>query len=77
MAGGVSVNGSNLLSGSGGFYLLGASLVQPLFRGDELNAKRRSAVAAYGAPARLSESTIASSGAASIRHSDPIPASRA
>src|SRR5262249_7267697 len=29
------------------FYLLGASLSQPIFRGGELQARRRSAVAAY------------------------------
>jgi NodT family efflux transporter outer membrane factor (OMF) lipoprotein len=37
---------SGELSGAG-FYLLGAQLAQPLFRGGELRAKRRSAVAAY------------------------------
>src|SRR5262245_53943082 len=37
---------SGELSGAG-FYLLGAQLAQPLFRGGELQAKRRSAVAAY------------------------------
>jgi NodT family efflux transporter outer membrane factor (OMF) lipoprotein len=37
----------DFLSGGTGFYLLGASLVQPIFRGDELQSKRRSAVAAY------------------------------
>jgi len=35
------------LSGGAGFYLLGAQLAQPLFRGGELRAKRRSAIAAY------------------------------
>ena len=37
----------DLFGGGTGFYLLGASLVQPLFRGGELQARRRSAVAAY------------------------------
>ncbi|HEX3140236.1 MAG TPA: TolC family protein, partial [Rhizobacter sp.] len=33
--------------GGNGFYFLGASLVYPLFRGGELQARRRSAIAAY------------------------------
>ena len=37
----------DLFSGGTGFYVLGASLAQPIFRGGELQAKRRSAVAAY------------------------------
>jgi NodT family efflux transporter outer membrane factor (OMF) lipoprotein len=50
----LSATGGSLASSGGdwftsgtGFYLLGASLAQPIFRGDELQAKRRSAVAAY------------------------------
>jgi NodT family efflux transporter outer membrane factor (OMF) lipoprotein len=46
-AGSLASNGGDFLSGGTGFYLLGASLVQPIFRGDELQSKRRSAVAAY------------------------------
>ena len=42
-----SSNGGDLFAGSSGFYLLGAALTQPLFRGGELQAKRRAAVAAY------------------------------
>jgi NodT family efflux transporter outer membrane factor (OMF) lipoprotein len=45
--GSLASNGGDLLSSGTGFYLLGASLAQPLFHGDELRAKRRSAVAAY------------------------------
>ena len=40
-------NGGDLFSSGSGFYVLGASLAQPLFHGDELQAKRRAAVAAY------------------------------
>jgi len=36
-----------LFAGGSGFYFLGASLLQPLFRGGELQARKRSAVAAY------------------------------
>jgi len=46
-AGSLAASGGDLLSSGTGFYLLGASLSQPLFRGDELQSKRRSAVAAY------------------------------
>ena len=46
-AGSLASSGGDFLSGGTGFYLLGASLVQPIFRGDELQSKRRSAVAAY------------------------------
>jgi NodT family efflux transporter outer membrane factor (OMF) lipoprotein len=45
--GSLASSGGDLLSSGTGFYLLGASLTQPLFHGDELQAKRRSAVAAY------------------------------
>jgi len=42
-----SSNGGDLFASGSGFYLLGASLAQPLFRGGELQARRRAAVAAY------------------------------
>lgn len=42
-----SSNGGDLFAGSSGFYILGAALTQPLFRGGELQARRRAAVAAY------------------------------
>ena len=42
-----SSNGGDLFAAGSGFYLLGASLAQPIFRGGELQARRRSAVAAY------------------------------
>jgi NodT family efflux transporter outer membrane factor (OMF) lipoprotein len=45
--GSLAANGGDLFSGGTGFYLLGATLTQPIFRGGELRAKRRSAVAAY------------------------------
>ncbi len=45
--GSLSTNGSGLLGGGTGFSFLGASLVQPLFRGGELQARKRSAVAVY------------------------------
>lgn len=45
--GSLASSGGDFLSGGTGFYLFGASLAQPLFHGDELRAKRRSAVAAY------------------------------
>jgi NodT family efflux transporter outer membrane factor (OMF) lipoprotein len=45
--GSLASNGGDLFSSGSGFYLLGASLTQPLFHGGELEAKRRSAVAAY------------------------------
>jgi NodT family efflux transporter outer membrane factor (OMF) lipoprotein len=46
MGGTLAANGSDLFSGNW-FYLLSASLAQPIFHGGELQAKRRSAVAAY------------------------------
>jgi NodT family efflux transporter outer membrane factor (OMF) lipoprotein len=46
-AGSLAASGGDLFSAGTGFYLLGASLTQPLFRGGELQARRRSAVAAY------------------------------
>ncbi|HSW25690.1 MAG TPA: efflux transporter outer membrane subunit, partial [Burkholderiaceae bacterium] len=42
-----SSNGGDLFAAGSGFYLLGAALMQPLFRGGELQARRRAAVAAY------------------------------
>ena len=45
--GSLASNGGDLFASGTGFYLLGASLTQPLFRGGELQARRRSAVAAY------------------------------
>lgn len=42
-----SSNGGDLFAGGSGFYILGAALAQPLFRGGELQARRRAAVAAY------------------------------
>lgn len=45
--GSLASNGGDLFGSGTGFYLLGASLVQPLFNSGELQAKRRAAVAAY------------------------------
>ena len=45
--GSLASSAGDLLSSGTGFYVLGASLAQPIFRGGELQAKRRSAVAAY------------------------------
>ena len=45
--GSLASSGGDLFASGTGFYLLGASLAQPIFRGGELQAKRRSAVAAY------------------------------
>jgi len=45
--GSLASSGGDLFSSGSGFYLLGASLTQPLFHGGELEAKRRSAIAAY------------------------------
>ena len=45
--GALSTRPGDLFEGGNGFYLLGASLIYPLFRGGELQARRRSAVAAY------------------------------
>jgi NodT family efflux transporter outer membrane factor (OMF) lipoprotein len=45
--GSLSTSARDLFGGATGFYTLGASLMQPLFRGGELQARRRSAVAAY------------------------------
>jgi hypothetical protein len=43
----LTTDAGDVFSGGTGFYYLGASLVQPLFHGGELRARRRSAVAAY------------------------------
>jgi NodT family efflux transporter outer membrane factor (OMF) lipoprotein len=45
--GSLASTGGDLFSSGSGFYVLGASLTQPLFHGDELQSKRRSAIAAY------------------------------
>jgi NodT family efflux transporter outer membrane factor (OMF) lipoprotein len=45
--GSLAASGGDLFAGGTGFYLLGAALSQPIFRGGELQAKRRSAIAAY------------------------------
>ena len=45
--GSLASNAGDLFSSGSGFYVLGASLTQPLFHGDELQSKRRSAIAAY------------------------------
>jgi NodT family efflux transporter outer membrane factor (OMF) lipoprotein len=46
-AGVLGTHAGDLLSAGSGFYLLGASLAQPVFRGGELQARRRAALAAY------------------------------
>jgi len=46
-AGSLAASAGDLFGSGTGFYLLGASLAQPLFRGGELQARRRAAVAAY------------------------------
>jgi NodT family efflux transporter outer membrane factor (OMF) lipoprotein len=46
-AGTLSTHVGDLIGAGTGFYLLGATLTQPIFHGGELRAKRRSAVAAY------------------------------
>ena len=51
--GSLASKGSDLFASGTGFYLLGASLVQPLFNHGELTAKRRAAVAAYDAAAAV------------------------
>jgi len=56
--GSLAANGAALLSGSGAFYLLGASLAQPIFHGQELQARRRAAVAAYEQAAAAYEETV-------------------
>ena len=46
-AGSLATRAGDLFGGGTAFYLLGASLSQPIFRGGELQAKRRAAVATY------------------------------
>ncbi|HKA45316.1 MAG TPA: efflux transporter outer membrane subunit [Burkholderiales bacterium] len=46
-AGSLASRGGDLFGSGTGFYLLGAALTQPIFHGGELQAKRRSAIAAY------------------------------
>jgi outer membrane protein TolC len=46
-AGSLATHAGDLFGGGTAFYLLGASLAQPIFRGGELQAQRRSAIAAY------------------------------
>jgi NodT family efflux transporter outer membrane factor (OMF) lipoprotein len=46
-AGSLAAAAGDLFGSGTGFYVLGASLMQPLFHGGELQARRRSAVAAY------------------------------
>jgi len=45
--GSLATHASDLFASGTGFYLLGAALSQPIFRGGELQARRRAAVAAY------------------------------
>jgi NodT family efflux transporter outer membrane factor (OMF) lipoprotein len=45
--GSLTSRGGELFTGGTGFYLLGASLAQPIFHGGELQARRRAAVAGY------------------------------
>jgi NodT family efflux transporter outer membrane factor (OMF) lipoprotein len=46
-AGSLTTRAGDLFGSGTAFYLLGASLTQPIFRGGELQAQRRAAVAAY------------------------------
>ncbi len=46
-AGSLATHAGDLFGAGTAFYLLGASLTQPIFRGGELKARRREAVAAY------------------------------
>jgi NodT family efflux transporter outer membrane factor (OMF) lipoprotein len=56
--GSLAGSGGELLESGSDFYLLGASLVQPLFHGGELRAKRRAAVAAYEQAAAAYRETV-------------------
>ena len=56
--GNLSTSANGLFGGGSGFYFLGASLVQPLFRGGELQARRRSAVAAYEQAGAVYQETV-------------------
>jgi NodT family efflux transporter outer membrane factor (OMF) lipoprotein len=57
-AGSLASSGSGLFSSGTAFYLLGASLAQPLFNGGELQSKRRLAVAAYDQAAAVYRETV-------------------
>jgi NodT family efflux transporter outer membrane factor (OMF) lipoprotein len=46
-AGSLATRAGDLFGGGTAFYLLGASLSQPIFRGGELQARRRAAIATY------------------------------
>jgi NodT family efflux transporter outer membrane factor (OMF) lipoprotein len=59
-AGSLATNASNLFNSASAFYLLGASITQPIFHGGELQAKRRSAVAAYDQAAAAYKETVLS-----------------
>jgi NodT family efflux transporter outer membrane factor (OMF) lipoprotein len=54
----LTTSANGVFGGGSGFYFLGASLVQPLFRGGELQARRRSAVAAYEQAAAAYQETV-------------------
>jgi NodT family efflux transporter outer membrane factor (OMF) lipoprotein len=58
--GSLASNASNLFNSGSAFYLLGASITQPIFHGGELQAKRRSAVAAYDQAAAAYKETVLS-----------------
>jgi NodT family efflux transporter outer membrane factor (OMF) lipoprotein len=57
-AGSLASSASKLFDSGSGFYLLGASIAQPLFHGGELQAKRRSAIAAYDQAAAAYKETV-------------------
>jgi NodT family efflux transporter outer membrane factor (OMF) lipoprotein len=59
-AGSIASQASDLFKGGSGFYLLGASIAQPIFHGGELQAKRRSAIAAYDQAAAAYQETVLS-----------------
>ena len=48
----------DLFSGSAGIFSLGAGLLQPIFRGGQLSAQRRAAIAAYDAAAAQYRETV-------------------
>jgi NodT family efflux transporter outer membrane factor (OMF) lipoprotein len=48
----------NLFNGSTAFWSLGAGLLQPVFRGGELTARRRAAIAAYDAASAQYRETV-------------------
>jgi len=57
-AGSLASNASNLFNSASAFYLLGASITQPIFHAGELQAKRRSALAAYDQAAAAYKETV-------------------